>query len=475
MPAEDETGGTGPVPTGPPLFAIAAFWLFVVGGLGFGGVFLSNWKTLGEHAANNQPPIVVTAPVVGPVTIAPPALSRPRPAPAPTEITSGIATAAKNLLPEWNGAERINIVLLGIDKRDDEPIEGTRSDTLMLASIDPVTRSVALVSVPRDLWVTIPGCSAATGCIGGQQRINVAHAVGGPELAKRTVSADFGLPVQYYARVDFRGFEQLIDTAGGVIVDVDRPIKDDEYPTEDYGFQRIYLVPGPQWMDGRTALRYARSRHDSTDFGRAARQQKVLVSVRERALQLDMLRKAPELVGIVQRSLSTDLSPVQLLALSRLLSEINRDNIVNLVLDTHYVQGFIGADGANLLRADPAVLRRAVDGAMRAAAHPELRARVEVLNGSGRAGLGQKAAELLIAQGFNVVNIAAAERSDYRSSFVQVLTEDHRAAEALASMLQVPTSAITDVPTPNASADVRLVVGEDFQQVQLPPPPSTGG
>ena len=106
---------------------------------------------------------------------------------------------------------------------------------------------------------------------------------------------------------------------------------------------------------------------------------------------------------------------------------------------------------------------------MRAAAHPELRARVEVLNGSGRAGLGQKAADFLTAQGFNVVHIAAAERSDYRSSLVQVLTEDHRAAEALASTLQVPSLAITDVPTPNAVADVRLVVGQDMQAAQLQP------
>jgi hypothetical protein len=223
-------------------------------------------------------------------------------------------------------------------------------------------------------------------------------------------------------------------------------------------------------MDGRTALYYARSRHSENDFGRAARQQKVLVSLRERALTLDMLPKAPEMLGIVQRSLSTDLSPVQLLQLARLVSEVNRDNIVDLVLDTNYVQPFRGVDGADLLRADPTAIRRAIDNAMRTAAHPELRARVEVLNGSGRAGMGQRAADFLQAQGFNVVHIAAAERTDYRSSLVQVLTtDDHRAAEAVASTLQVPSSAITDVPTPNAVADVRLVVGQDMQAAQLQP------
>jgi LCP family protein required for cell wall assembly len=466
-------------PKGPPLFTIAAFWLFVVGGLVFGGIFLANWKALGKRPQSpSSPPVAVNVPVIGSVPITrPPSIQIPRgQVPVPAPESPKVPEIAKNLLPEWTGTDRINIILLGIDKRDDETIEGTRSDTMILASIDPPTRSVAMVSIPRDLWVSIPGCNAASGCIGGQQRINFAHAVGGPDLAKRTISNDFGVPVQYYARVDFRGFEQMVDAVDGVVIDVERPIKDDQYPTYDYGFQRLYVTPGPQWMDGPTALKYARSRHDSTDFSRAARQQKVLVSLRDRALQLNMLPKAPELLGIASRSVATDLSPLQMLSLARLVSEVPRDNIVNLVLDTHYVTGFIGPDGADLLRADPGVIRRAIAGAEREAAHPELRARVEVLNGSGRAGLGQRAADYLSAQGFNVVHIAAAERTDYRSSLVQVLTEpeNHRAAEALASTLQVPTSAITDVPTADAPADVRLVVGQDFQQIQLQPP-SNGG
>ena len=96
------------------------------------------------------------------------------------------------------------------------------------------------------------------------------------------------------------------------------PVKDDEYPTDDYGYQRVYFGPGPQLMDGHTALQYARSRHGTSDFARAGRQQKVIVSLRNRALQLNMLSKAPELVGIIQKSLSTDLTPVQMLSLGKL-------------------------------------------------------------------------------------------------------------------------------------------------------------
>jgi polyisoprenyl-teichoic acid--peptidoglycan teichoic acid transferase len=216
-------------------------------------------------------------------------------------------------------------------------------------------------------------------------------------------------------------------------------------------------------MDGAHALEYARSRHGMNDFARAGRQQKVLLSVRSRVLQLNMLSRAPELVGIVQNSLATDLTPVQMLALGKLVSEIDRDKINNLVIDTNYVRPFTGADGADLLDPNIPAIKRAITNAQQLAAHPELRAKVEVLNGSGTAGLGQKAADYLAAQGFNVVRIAAAERSDYRSSMVEVLTQDHGAAQALVTTLRMPATAITALPTPNAEADVRFVIGQDFQ------------
>jgi LCP family protein required for cell wall assembly len=475
------------------VFAVGAFWAFVLGGLAFGLVFIDNWHSLGartvEQPAGTVPnsvtvgagPMKVTVPVTVPVSLpavplpvpvavpGTPPPAKPTPAPArqgPADVSTTFVSAVKAVLPDWQGTDRVNILLLGIDKRDDEPIAGTRSDTIMVASIDPQTKSVALVSIPRDLWVNIPGCTAAAGCEGGQQRINVAHAVGGPELARTTVTSDFGIPIQFYARVDFRGFEQLIDAVGGVVVDVDWPVKDDEYPTADYGYQRIYFGPGPQLMDGASALEYARSRHGMSDFARAGRQQKVLVSLRNRALQMDMLSRAPELVGIIQNSLSTDISPVQMLSLAKLMSQIDRDHISDLVIDTNYVTPFKGVDGADLLRPNTPAIRAAFAAAQRAAAQPELQARVEVLNGSGTVGLGQKAADYLTALGYNVVRIGAAERSDYESSMVEVLGEDHQAAQALASALRVPSTAIASLPTPDSGVDVRVVLGQDFR---LPP------
>src|SRR5579864_4078591 len=458
--------------SGPPLFTVIAFWAFVVGGLVFGGVFVSNWRTLStrmnaQREPGAPPPVVMLGAgpvsVTVPVTISSPSLTAAAPKPA-QQVASNIVSVVKNVLPDWPGTDRVNILLLGIDKRDDEPIAGTRSDTMMLASIDPVSKSAALISLPRDMWVNIPGCTYREGCTGGQQRINVAHAVGGPEMAVQTVTAHFGVPIQHYARVDFHGFQQMVDAVGGVVIDVDWPVKDGEYPTPDYGYMRIYFGPGPQLMDGATAIEYARSRHGMNDFARAGRQQKVILAVRNRVLQLNMLSRAPELVGIAQQSVSTNLTPVQMLSLAKLMSQIDKDRISNLVIDASYVRPFVGDDGADLLDPDIPAIKRAIANAEHSAAHPELRARVEVLNGSGTAGLGQRAADFLTAQGFNVVRIAAAERTDYASSVVQILGQDtNGSARALADALRMPETAISSAPPADGTADIRIVVGRDFR------------
>jgi hypothetical protein len=173
---------------GPPLFTILAFWAFVLGGLVFGTIFVGNWRVLAarfdatSRAPGAPPPAVRLA--AGPVSVTlPVTISSSQSVAAPPvkpsqQIASSLASVVRTVLPDWQGTDRINILLLGIDKRDDEPIEGTRSDTIMLASIDPVSKSAALVSLPRDMWVTIPGCGVRAGCSGGQQRINVAHAIG---------------------------------------------------------------------------------------------------------------------------------------------------------------------------------------------------------------------------------------------------------------------------------------------------------
>ncbi len=231
-------------------------------------------------------------------------------------------------LPNWDKKDRISVLLLGIDRREAEDIP--RSDTIIIVTIDPLTKDVGMLSIPRDLLVTIPGY--------GQEKINAAYALGvnspitGPGLVRATIEYNFGIPIHYYAEVDFEGFVRIVDTVGGVVVDVPAPIKDDEYPGENYNYTRIYFAPGLQRMDGRTALRYVRTRHDDNDFARGYRQQQVLRALREQGLRLDLIRKAPQLVDSLGDTVRTDLSPTQVLALAKLGTEIPQDRIRSYTL-----------------------------------------------------------------------------------------------------------------------------------------------
>lgn len=339
-------------------FVSLSLTLFIAGGVFFGLVFLSNLRTLLSTRAE----VVVDVPVAGQVNVSrlPQLPSLPQISQMPQLPQVQLPSLPSNLpqvnptmlLPEWQGKKPVAILLLGVDRRPDEKVEFSRTDTMLLTVIFPETKAAALISLPRDLWVSIPGY--------GEQRINVAHAVGGPALAKRTVEALLGLPVDFYARVEFGGFEQMVDALGGVVVDVERPIKDDEYPGENYSTIRIYIPPGPQLMDGRTALQYVRSRHSENDFGRMRRQQRFLVAVRDRALQLNVLPRLPALLGLLQQTVATDLGPTQMLALARLGAEIERERISSLVIDTRYADPYRSADGAALLLPRTGAIRAAV-------------------------------------------------------------------------------------------------------------------
>ncbi|GBD16492.1 Putative transcriptional regulator YvhJ [bacterium HR26] len=226
-------------------------------------------------------------------------------------------------LPNWEKKDRINVLLLGVDKRESEDVP--RSDTIIIVTIDPLTRDVAMLSIPRDLLVTIPGY--------GDTKINAAYSYGaqsevtGPGLVRATIEYNFGIPIHYFAEVDFEGFVRIVDTLGGVTVDVPAPIKDDEYPGEHFDYTRIYFPTGLQHMDGRTALRYVRTRHDDNDFARGARQQQVLQALREQGIRLNLIARADKLLAELGDAVRTDLSPTEVLALAKLGTEIDNSKI----------------------------------------------------------------------------------------------------------------------------------------------------
>jgi LCP family protein required for cell wall assembly len=187
----------------------------------------------------------------------------------------------------------VNVLLVGVDERPDHPEEGVRSDSLILARINAPAGWISLLSIPRDTQVELPDV--------GETKINVAYgqgyaraeelygagvspAQGGMALAAQTVEQflglrDWGQRVHYTAQINFEGFVGIIDALGGITIDVPYHIVDNAYPTPDFGVMRVEFLPGPQEMDGQTALIYARTRHSDSDFGRAERQQQVLRAI----------------------------------------------------------------------------------------------------------------------------------------------------------------------------------------------------
>jgi len=240
-----------------------------------------------------------------------------------------------------------NILILGIDRRPGEG-NAVRTDTMLLVHADLSSRRLVLLSIPRDLWVTIPGK--------GEERINTAHLFGeletpgnGPARAAETVTYNLGVPVHHTLRLDFNAFDKVIDAAGGIDVDVPTPIIDDAYPTDDYGTMRIEIPAGPQHMDGETALQYARSRHSSSDFDRAARQQQILVALVKKLTTPSGLFLAPRVYQAFKDTVETDMSLRDLARLALAWQRSGEDGLQKIVIDRELTTPFRTAQGAAVL------------------------------------------------------------------------------------------------------------------------------
>ncbi|MCB0077667.1 MAG: LCP family protein [Anaerolineales bacterium] len=240
----------------------------------------------------------------------------------------------------WRAIEnrgQVNVLLLGIDERPDEG-DAFRSDTILLTGFDPVARQVALLSIPRDLWVTVPGH--------GEDRINTANFYGGSTLAAQTVRDNFGVPVAYTVTLNFDGFTALIDAMGGVTVDVPEALHDENYPTPDYGIRTIDIAAGEQLMDGETALIYARSRYSTSDFDRARRQQEIIGAVRAKLLQPRTWLRAPALIRTVGDVVRTDMPRAEWAILGAILL---RSEIERTAIGPDMVQDWVTPNGGQVL------------------------------------------------------------------------------------------------------------------------------
>jgi LCP family protein required for cell wall assembly len=263
-------------------------------------------------------------------------------------------------LSAWDGQSRFTVLVVGLDRRPNETGLAYRTDTMLLVSIDPATKSLGILSIPRDLFVSIPGYSEP-------QRVNTPMVLGelqrpgyGPQLLMQTVQYNLGIRVHDYVAIDFNTFITIVDAVGGVDMDIPYAISDTSYPDMNYGYDPFYIKAGFQHLDGKTALKYARTRHGDSDFNRAERQQAVLYAIRDRVLSLNMLpqliAQSPTIWNAVSSGISTGLSFDQLIQLVWYLKDVDKANIKTGVIDNAYTMPYMTAGGAAVLIPDRARL-----------------------------------------------------------------------------------------------------------------------
>ncbi|HEU5422214.1 MAG TPA: LCP family protein, partial [Nitrolancea sp.] len=381
------------------------------------------------------------------------------------------ATAAAAGIPEWSKSGRVNLLLLGVDDRHDG--EPARSDTMIVVSIDPSAKTVGMLSIPRDLLVSIPGV--------GDDKINAAYpngeagSVGGAQLARATVEYNFQIPIDYVATVDFTGFQKIVDTLGGVTLDVATPLKDDEYPAENYNYTRVLFHSGVQHMNGQTALRYARTRHDDNDFARGDRQQQVLKALRAQAISLGLITKAPQLLSNLGDTFHTSMPVSDALSLAKLATEIKGQNITSysllpdvseqwtdagyyLIPDWQKIQGtlhqMLGTAGSAATAGAPTPTPTQT---------PDLSAAIAVQNATSINHLAANSAAILANAGFAAVTATQAEEpGSHPKSQIVDYSGNPATARRIAALLGLPAAIVRQGdPGGGNGYDVVVTLGED--------------
>jgi LCP family protein required for cell wall assembly len=388
----------------------------------------------------------------------------------------GAATAV-NDASAVEPAPAINILLLGTDARPGER-DVPRTDTMILLTLNPQSGTAGMLSLPRDLWVPFPG-------FGYDYKINMAYQLGenerypggGAQLAKDTVGSFVGQPVQYYVRVNFNGFIELIDLIGGIDLVVSQTIHDEQYPTDDYLVETFHLEAGAQHLDGATALKFVRTRNVDDDYGRARRQQQLIRAVADKVLRTDMvaslLPKLPRLLYTMRSSIETDIPMALQLELAHFVSDASVREVRQLVLDDRYGEETYAENGAWILRPDRAKVRSALatffapstetgSGGTVALANPEW-VRIEILNGTGEPGVAARARDLLQRQGWQVVSIGDADRGDYGRTIIINYGVPDELVDRVSSDLELdPNLSSLHGLNVTAPVDVRIVVGRDI-------------
>jgi polyisoprenyl-teichoic acid--peptidoglycan teichoic acid transferase len=389
--------------------------------------------------------------------------------------------------PAWDGASRINILFVGL--RGGEPSEGDCpfcTDTLILLTLDPSTRTAGMLSIPRDMWVNIPGF--------GYSRINTAWTLGrgsklpggGPTLAMKTVSHFVGVPVDYYVQVDFDTFVDVIDLIGGVDVYNDETIVLDP-ASHGKDFPKVKMTCcGMRHLNGTVALAFARCRHAEQgckdgDVGRAKRQQKVIFGIRDKVLMPEnfpkLLAQAPQLYRTFSAGIHTNMTLPDAMKLAVLVRDIPEGKIKNGVIDNSMVtldSVILGGQNASIIRPIPDEVRVLRDEIFtsRGPLSPiakgdplslmqEDGARVRVLNGTSSPQLEARTQQYLSEKGVNVTEIGGT-KSQSRTVIV-LYSPKLYTVQFLQEIFGITRSAqILIDPDPTQTVDIEVRLGPDW-------------
>lgn len=383
------------------------------------------------------------------------------------------------LPPVWDGASRINILFIGLDYRDWEAGSGApRSDTMIVFTLDPITRTAGMLSIPRDMWVNIPGY--------GYGRINMAYSIGegnrlpggGPALAMKTVEQFLGVPIQYYGQIDFRAFEEAIDALGGLYICIPEKIKVDPIGPKP----KETIKAGCQTLPGYLVLAYARDRKSTEggDIDRAKRQQLVIMALRDQLLSPQNFTKtlaaAPKVYREASAGLRTNLSFDDMLRLGMLLREVPVESIKKAVIDysmvtTHTVT--LGGEPAAVFKPIPDKIRLLRDeifgsGALSPIAQGTPQAlvqaeapRIRLLNASYTAGLEQRTGNYLASQGIPIAEVGGTGQA-YERTIIVLHSPKLYTLRTLVSLFGIGPAQIRVQPDPNAGVDVEIYLGNDW-------------
>ena len=378
----------------------------------------------------------------------------------------------------WDGASRITILMMGLDSTEWRPNDGPpRTDTMILFTIDPKTMTAGMLSIPRDLWVNVPGF--------GYGRINTAYMNGegsrypdggGPGLAVRTVEEFLGVDIDYYIRVDFQAFVDFVDLIGGVKIEI--------YETIElkvmYKPLPVVLEPGRYVLPGDHALAYARNRYTSGgDFDRAGRQQEVIFAIRDQLLRDDILKilteNGYEIYQTLSSGIHTNLTLEEILRMGLLAIEIPRENIKQgTISPPEQVTLATTPDGQQVLKPitqNIRILRDEIFTANAAAAPiyvsgeksdlmRQEAAAVAVYNGTATAGLAGLTQDFLVANGVNVVAVNNAETSTVTK--IYLYTDKPYTVQYLMQLMGVSENQFYYVNDPNSEVDIEIILGNDW-------------